>query len=99
MRILLIVLITIVMVGCTTYDIKRDSEGIIQVSVKSTRSFEQPNLHYDRNGTDVTFDFEAASVDNNTDAFMGAMTGVMGMMMQMMEGMMMKMSTMPDNSQ
>ena len=101
MRILLIVLIIIFMSGCTKYVIEKTAPdgSTTVVNVSSTRDLEQPNLHYQRTGNDAVFDFSAAGVDNNADTFMSAMTGVMGMMMQMMEGMMMKMSTMPDNSQ
>ena len=87
MKTLMIVMV-LFLSGCTTYDIKRDSEGIVSVNVKSTRSFEAPDLHYIREGTDVEFDFKAASVDNGTEAFVGMFQGMMGMMMEMMERMM-----------
>ena len=83
MKILIATLI-IFLSGCTTYDIKRDSDGIISVQVKSTRSFEAPDLHYNRVGDDVEFDFTAANADNNTDAFVGMFSGMMKMMMDMM---------------
>jgi len=43
----------------------------IVVNVKSTRSFEQPDLHYSRDGQAAEFDFKAAGADNNTDAIVG----------------------------
>jgi hypothetical protein len=87
MKVLLAVTLMIFLSACTTYDVKRDSEGIVSVKVKSTRSFEAPDLHYVREGTDVSFDFSAASVDNNTEAFTGMFQGMMQMMMQMMQKM------------
>ena len=85
MKSLILVLTIIFMSGCTTYDVKRDSEGIVSVKVKSTRSFETPDLSYQRVGNDVSFDFSAQSVDNNTEAILGTFQGMMGMMMQMMQ--------------
>jgi hypothetical protein len=84
---ILIIAITILIfaTSCTTYDIRRDSEGIISVKVKSTRSFEAPDLHYERVGSDVAFDFQAQTVDNNTDAFLGMFQGMMQQMMTMMQ--------------
>jgi len=84
MKILLSVLVVIFMSGCTTYSVKRDGEGMVSVDVTSTRSFEQPNIYYNREGDDVEFQFSADSVDNNTDAFLGAFQGIMATMMQMM---------------
>jgi len=80
----LLIFAIIFLSGCTTYDVKRDSEGIVNVKVRSTRSFEAPDLHYKRLGSDVTFDFKAANADNNTDAILGIFGGVMAMMQEMM---------------
>jgi hypothetical protein len=88
MKTLIIAFLIISLSACTTYDIRRDSEGIISVKVKSTRSFEAPDLHYERIGSDVTFDFEAANADNNTEQIMGAM----GSMVQFLQQMMLKMA-------
>ena len=88
MKTLIISLLILSLSACTTYDVKRDSEGIVSVKVKSTRSFEAPDLHYNRTGTDVSFDFKAANADNNTDAFVNVFGGMMQQMMQMMQIMM-----------
>ncbi|MBT8439843.1 MAG: hypothetical protein KJO91_08960 [Gammaproteobacteria bacterium] len=77
---ILFVAILLMLSGCTTYDVKRDSEGIVSVKVKSTRSFEAPDLHYKRDDNGVEFDFSAANADNNTDAILGAFGGMMQLM-------------------
>lgn len=55
--------------GCTTYSVEKTTpDGSSTLAhVKSTRSFETPNLHYARTGADAEFDFSAQSVDNNTE--------------------------------
>ena len=78
------IILLVLLTGCTTYDIKRDAEGIVSVKVKSTRSFEAPNLNYRKTDEGVSFDFEAANADNNTDAILGTFQGMMGLMMEMM---------------
>ena len=88
MKALLLVFVIIFMSGCTTYSVKRDGEGMVSVDVTSTRSFEQPNIYYNREGQDVEFQFSAESVDNNTDAFLGVFQGMMGMMIEMMKAQM-----------
>jgi hypothetical protein len=46
----------------TTYEVvKQTPEGDVRVLVKSFREFEQPQIHYSRQGNDVTFDFGAES--------------------------------------
>ena len=71
--------------GCTTYSIKRDAQGIISVDVRSTRSFEAPDLKYHRFGDEeVSFDFKAAGVDNNTDLLIGMFSSMIGMMQGIM---------------
>ncbi len=70
-QLLMIVLLAIVLAGCTHYGVHRTTEGVIDISVWSTRSFEQPDMSYTRTGKDATFDFKAAGVDNNTDAIVG----------------------------
>ena len=87
MKAILAATLIIFLSACTTYDVKRDSEGIVQVTVKSTRSFDAPDLHYRRDDSGVEFDFSAASADANIDSFVGMFQGMMGMMMQMMERM------------
>ena len=72
------------------YNVKRGTDGTVDVSIKSTRSFEAPQLRYEREGKDAEFTFKAANADNNTDAFMGAISPMLSGMMDMMNTMMMK---------
>ena len=88
MKTILIAILITLLSACTTYSVKRDGAGMVSVDVTSTRSFEQPNIYYAREGEDVEFQFSADSVDNNTDAFLGAFQGVMGAMMEMMKAQM-----------
>ena len=92
MKTLLVLILSLTMFGCTSYSIEKgtDTNGtpFTKVKVKSTRDLEQPSVKYTRTGTDATCDFSAASVDNNTDAYLGMFTGMMGMMMDMMQKMM-----------
>ena len=63
-----VLILSLLLGGCTFYTVEKvspDGSSTI-VSVKSTRSFEQPNLAYTRTGQDATFDFKAAGADNNT---------------------------------
>jgi len=101
MKALLIILLAILISSCTTYTVKREvdpTSGAVktEVSVRSTRDLEQPEVHYAREGQDAVFDFKAASVDNNTDAILGMFGGMMQTMMQMMQTMMVPMPA-PDN--
>ena len=87
MKTLSIALLILLLSSCTSYSIEKgvsNGEPFTNVRVKSTRDLEQPTLHYQRTGADATFDFSAASVDNNTDAFVGMFQGMLQMMMQMM---------------
>ena len=88
MKTLMIVLI-VFLSGCTTYSVHKVAPNGIETTVKiaSTRSFEQPDMHYERVGDDAVLDFSAASVDNNTEAFVGIFSTMMSMMMQMMQQM------------
>ena len=75
-------LILLLVQGCTMYTVEKvapDGSSTI-VNIRSTRSFETPNLHYEREGQDAVFDFSAASVDNNTEAFMGVIAQLMAML-------------------
>lgn len=87
MDLILLCAITLLLGACTTYDVKRDAEGIVSVRVSSTRSFDAPDLHYKRIDDDVQFDFKAKNADNNTDAFIGMFQGMMATMMQMLQAM------------
>jgi len=81
----LIMILLLSLQACTMYTVEKvlpDGSSTI-VHIKSTRSFETPSLHYEREGKDAVFDFSAQSVDNNTAALMGAM-------MQLMQAMMVK---------
>ena len=85
MKILLIALI-IILSGCTRYVVEKVAPdgSVTNIHVSSTRSFEQPDLHYKRDGDDAEFDFKAANADNNSDMFAGAMMQMLQMMQQMM---------------
>ena len=90
---LIIILAAILLSSCTMYSVEREYDPTtgytrVEVKIKSTRDLEQPEVHYERQGNDAVFDFQAANVDNNTDAFVGMFSGMMGMMMDMMERMM-----------
>ena len=91
MKALVLILFIILMSGCTTYSIQKgvDANGNLytKVDVKSTRDLEQPELSYSRSSEagHASFDFKAAGVDNNTDAFMGLFSNMMGMMNSMMQ--------------
>jgi len=91
MKAWIILVLLIALSGCTTYDVKRAPDGSVEVHVSSTRSFEAPDLEYRRTGPDAEFSFSAATVDNNTDAFLNMFSG----MMQMMQAMMVQMATPP----
>jgi len=73
MKTLLIILAAVLLSGCTTYKVTRvNPDGSsIDVSVRSSRSFEAPELRYTRTGQDATFDFGAASVQDGTAAMVG----------------------------
>jgi hypothetical protein len=86
MKTLIIVLFAILLSSCTTYKVKKEIDpntGIssTEIKVKSTRDLEEPELHYERIGNDAVFDFSAASVDNNSEAFLNAF----GSMMQILQ--------------
>jgi hypothetical protein len=90
MKTLTIILFAILLSSCTSYTVKREFDpntGVLstEVKVRSTRDLEQPVVKYARTGADATFDFQAASVDNNTEAMLGLFTGMMNMMMQVMQ--------------
>lgn len=90
MKLFFILLIAIFLNACTMYSVEKQlpDGSFTNIHVKSTRSFEQPDLAYTRTGADATFDFKAAGADNNTDAYLGMFQGMMGMMMAYMEKMM-----------
>ena len=70
LAVLLVFVILYLMVllgGCTTYEVQKgmvDCPTCTFVKVRSTREFETPNLHYQREGEDAVFDFSADSVTN-----------------------------------
>ena len=66
--------------GCmTTYEVtKQTPEGDVRVVVKSFREFEQPQIHYSRQGQDVTFDFGAESA-TTSGVDMGAVRDIVEM--------------------
>ena len=88
MKALLIILL-LVLNSCTSYSIEKGTDATgnpyTNVYVKSTRDLEQPVINYERKDQEAKFNFSAASVDNNTDVFVGMFTGMMGMMMELMK--------------
>ena len=87
MKILLMVSV-LILSSCTMYDVRRDPNGIVDVKVRSTRSFDAPDLHYrkfDGPGQGTEFDFKAASVDQNYAQMFGMMSMLQQIMMQMMK--------------
>jgi len=59
----------VVVGGCmTTYTINKNmvDGSSVSVTVKSFREFEQPQVHYVREGENVTFDFGAESATTGT---------------------------------
>jgi len=81
-----LLLAVLLLQGCTMYTVEKTAVdgSAIRVTVQSTRSFEQPNLHYSRTDEAATFDFTASSADNNTAVLMGAMASMISMMQKMM---------------
>ena len=75
-------ILAILLSGCTMYTVEKVAPdgSSTSIYVKSTRSFETPNLHYEREGADAVFDFSADSVDNNTAAMMGMIAQLMQML-------------------
>jgi len=83
---LLAAILAIMLSGCTMYTVEKTAVdgSAIRVTVQSTRSFEQPNLHYSKTDEAATFDFTASSADNNTAALMSAMASMISLMQKMM---------------
>lgn len=57
----MVLIFFIFLCGCkTTYEIRKETpEGEVVVIVESFREFQQPTVHYSREGDSVTFDFNA----------------------------------------
>ncbi len=74
MKTLLIVLIAVLLSGCTVYKVKSTSPDgkQITVSVYSGRNFEAPDLHYGKDEMGVQFDFKAASAIDGNQAILNA---------------------------
>ena len=95
MKTILMILIVLMAQGCRTYSIEKQTpDGTIKVYVQSSADMKAPNVHYKRDGDDVTFDFSAEEIDNNTEAYLGIFQGIMVAMMEMMQ-MQMQMQMMP----
>jgi hypothetical protein len=92
MKTILIILVVLLAQGCRTYGIEKGTDEFgnpyVKVDVSSSADMKAPNVHYKRIGEDVTFDFSAEEIDNNTQDFMGMFQGMMGMMMEMMKAQM-----------
>ena len=67
----ILILMAALLQGCTTYDITRKPDGTVIVKVRSSRSFEAPDLFYKRTGQDAEFTFGAASIQDGTAAMVG----------------------------
>ena len=63
MKILISLLFVILLSSCTIYKVKSVAPDGKQIDVKvySSREFQQPNLHYAREGNDAEFNFGAES--------------------------------------
>ena len=63
MKTLAIILMAVILSGCTIYKVKSVAPDgkTVDVKVYSSREFQQPNLHYQREGNDAVFDFGAES--------------------------------------
>ena len=62
-------MLLLVLGGCTRYHVQKGVDGCAEctaVSVWSWREFEQPVIHYGRDGESVEFDFGAASATTNS---------------------------------
>jgi len=72
--------------SCTMYSVEKvmPDGSSTKVYIKSTRSFEQPNLHYER-GDGTTFDFQAANADNNTTAIVGMLSPMVQMLQMLIQ--------------
>lgn len=93
MKALFIATLIVLLSNCTMYSVKKETDSVgnvlsTEVKIRSTRDLEQPEVLYEREGNNATFEFKAASVDNNTEAMLGLFSGVMQSMMQMMQSMM-----------
>jgi hypothetical protein len=86
MKTILIVLIAVLLSGCTIYKVKteRDAQGLVIVTAKiySTRSFTAPNLAYERGEKTASFQFSADDVNQPgpQDYAAGVATGIQAMM-------------------
>jgi hypothetical protein len=81
---LIISLFAIVLLsGCTIYTVEKIAAdgSTTTVKVRSSREFQQPDLHYSRNGTDAEFDFKAQSATSDYTDMMTAMMSMWQMMM------------------
>jgi hypothetical protein len=70
------ILILALLTGCTMYDVKRTAPdgSSVEVSVRSTRSFEQPQLSYRRRGSlEAEFNFGAANATDSTSVIWQAL--------------------------
>lgn len=75
--------------GCATrYSVERTfTDGSsIKATATSFRDIEQPKLHYSRTDDEITFDFQAQTVDNNTDVTAGAAVNLAAPFMGMAAG-------------
>ena len=74
--VLIVVLILSLMLllnGCTIYRVKTVPGKSVTVGVYSTRSFQAPELHYEREGENATFSFGADSATQEGIGDMGSL--------------------------
>jgi len=73
MKMLAVIFSVLIVQACTMYDIKRTMPdgSQIDVSIKSSRDLEQPNVEYSRIGDGAEFRFNAANVKDNSAAIQG----------------------------
>ena len=76
----LVVLLIMALSGCmTTYDIRvchQDTQVCSEVNVKSYREFQQPNVHYSRDGNGIIFTFGAENATTATSPIEQAVADV-----------------------
>ena len=80
MTVVLVLSLMLLLGGCmTSYDIRvchQDTQVCSEVNVKSYREFQQPNVHYSRDGSEVTFTFGAENASTATSPIEAAVADV-----------------------
>ena len=78
MKTILIIMLAVLLSSCTIYKVKSIAPDgkTVDVKVYSSREFQQPNLHYEREGNDAVFDFGAESV-TTYDPYSAILQGIL----------------------